>query len=237
MRNDHCDHDMRRAMKRAMMGGIGRAMRSEVRGEGRGEGRGGGRHHGRHGGKFAAGWDGGFGGPFGEGGPFGPDGPFGGSGAGGRGRRRMFRGGELRLVLLHLVSEQPRHGYDLIKAIEELTGGAYAPSPGTVYPTLQMMLDEGLVAEVPDESARKVFAITPAGTAELERDREAADGVIERLAGLGEERRSSPHRQVGRAMENLRNALRHQRAAGLDQARVEQIVDLIDEAARKIERL
>lgn len=81
-----------------------------------------------------------FGGPFGKGGPFGEDGPFGGGrggrGGGGGGRRggRMFAGGELRLLLLHLVAEQPRHGYDLIRAIGELAGGEYAPSPASSTP-------------------------------------------------------------------------------------------------------
>src|SRR6478752_3119535 len=88
----------------------------------------------------------------GPGGFFGPDGPFGGSGR--RGRRRMFDRGEMRLVLLKLIADQPRHGYDLIKAVEEMTGGEYAPSPGVIYPTLQMMVDEGVIAELPDETAR-----------------------------------------------------------------------------------
>ena len=70
-------------------------------------------------------------------------------GGGGRGRRgkRMFEGGELRLVLLKLIADQSRHGYDLIRAIEEATHGAYAPSPGVVYPTLTMLQDMGLIEE------------------------------------------------------------------------------------------
>ena len=64
-----------------------------------------------------------------------------------RGRRRMFESGELRLVLLKLIADEPRHGYQLIKAIEELTEGDYAPSPGVVYPTLTMLDDMGLIAE------------------------------------------------------------------------------------------
>ena len=59
----------------------------------------------------------------------------------------MFEGGELRLVLLKLIADEPRHGYELIKAIEEMTGGEYAPSPGIVYPTLTMLEDMGLIAE------------------------------------------------------------------------------------------
>ena len=66
---------------------------------------------------------------------------------GGGAARRMFDGGELRLVLLKLIADEPRHGYDLIRAIEELTGGAYAPSPGVVYPTLTMLDEMGLIEE------------------------------------------------------------------------------------------
>ena len=71
-----------------------------------------------------------------------------GRGRGGRGKRRMFESGELRLVLLKLIADQPRHGYDLIRAIEELTHGSYAPSPGVVYPTLTMLQDMGLIQEI-----------------------------------------------------------------------------------------
>ncbi len=75
----------------------------------------------------------------------------GGGGRGRGGRRRMFDAGELRLVLLKLIADQPRHGYDLIRAIEELTHGAYAPSPGVVYPTLTMLQDMGLIEEAKGE--------------------------------------------------------------------------------------
>src|SRR5690606_25340682 len=70
------------------------------------------------------------------------------AGMGGRGgRRRLFDGGELRLVLLKLIGDQPRHGYDLIREIEDKTGGAYAPSPGVIYPTLTLLADMGLIEE------------------------------------------------------------------------------------------
>ena len=76
------------------------------------------------------------------------------------GRRRLFDSGELRLVLLKLISDQPRHGYDLIRAIEELTGGAYAPSPGVVYPALSVLQDLGHIEGAEAESSRKAFSIT-----------------------------------------------------------------------------
>ena len=193
--------------------------------------------------KFGPGGPFGRSGPFGPEGPFGPDGPFGpggpfGHGGPRRGRRRMFDRGELRLVLLKLVTDQPRHGYDLIKAIEEVTGGEYAPSPGVIYPTLQLMLDEGVILELPDESSRKIFTATDAGRAELGDKEQHVGELIERLTSLGEERRSSPNRQVHRAQENLRNAIRYHRHGGeWSEETVQQIVDIIDDAARRIERL
>ena len=63
------------------------------------------------------------------------------------GRRRVFDSGELQLVLLKLIADQPRHGYELIRAIEELTGGAYVPSPGVIYPTLTLLQDMGRIEE------------------------------------------------------------------------------------------
>ena len=96
-----------------------------------------------------------------------------GRGFGGRmgGRRRVFDGGELRLVLLALLEGQPRHGYDLIREIEERTGGAYAPSPGVVYPTLTMLDELGQIDEVKEEGARKRYAITDAGRSHLDEKR------------------------------------------------------------------
>jgi DNA-binding PadR family transcriptional regulator len=83
------------------------------------------------------------------------------------GRRRMFDGGELRLVLLKLIEETPRHGYDLIREIEDRSGGAYAPSPGVIYPTLTLLADMGLIEEAKSEGAKKLFAITHAGSVHL----------------------------------------------------------------------
>ena len=178
-------------------------------------------------------------GPFGRDGPFGPDGPYGPGGPFGRGggrRRRMFNGEELRLVLLKLLADQPRHGYELIKAIEELTGGDYAPSPGIIYPSLTMLDDMGLIAEQKGPDAKKIFEATDEGRAHLAEQADEVEKLLARLDAVGEERRSSPRLQLQRAMENLRNAIRSQRHAGNLEGRVEQIVDIIDEAAKKIER-
>jgi hypothetical protein len=110
---------------------------------------------------------------FGAGGPGGPwgwdGGEFGGGARGGprgSGRRRMFESGQLRLVLLKLIADQPRHGYDLIRAIEEMTHGSYAPSPGVVYPTLTLLQDMGLIEEAgADGRARRSPRRRKAGAA------------------------------------------------------------------------
>src|SRR5947209_16807272 len=99
----------------------------------------------------------------------------------GRRSRRVFESGELRLVLLKLISDEPRHGYDLIRAIEELTGGEYAPSPGVIYPTLTLLQDMGLIEEAAGEGPRKPFQATDAGRQYLEERQEEVDALFERL--------------------------------------------------------
>lgn len=182
------------------------------------------------------------GGRFGGRGPFGEDGPFGGrgSGSGGRGRRgtRMFAGGELRLLLLHLVSEQPRHGYDLIRAVGDLAGGDYAPSPGVVYPTLALLVDEGLIVEEVDAGPRKAFAATKAGRDELAGKAEELAAIIARLKAVGDQRERSESPPVRRAMGNLHAVLRNRAMAeGFATEAAHAIADILDDAARKIERL
>lgn len=177
--------------------------------------------------------DGGF---AGFGANFGPG--FSGGGPRGRGRRRMFDSGELRLVLLKLLGDEPRHGYDLIRAIEEMTGGDYAPSPGTVYPTLTLLEDMALIAPVEAEGSRKAFAVTDAGRAHLDERADEVAGLIARLEHHGEKRNRADRAPVRRAMHGLHSALWGGVTAGdVSDERVHAIADILDEATRKIERL
>jgi len=200
-----------------------------------------GRHgNGRGHGKMMAMMGGRFGGPRGGGGPFGEDGPFGGRGGRGGGRHggRMFAGGELRLLLLHLVAEQPRHGYDLIRAVGDLAGGEYAPSPGVVYPTLSLLVDEGLIVEEAGDGPRKAFAVTGAGRAELADKDAEVETVIARLKALGEQRDRAESPPVRRAMGNLHAVLRNRAMEkGFDTETAHAVADILDDAARRIERL
>lgn len=165
-------------------------------------------------------------------------GGFGHEGRGGGRQRRMFDGGELRLVLLKLIADEPRHGYDLIREIESLTGGAYAPSPGVVYPTITMLDDMGLIAQQQSDGAKKAFAVTDAGTAELDVNKEQVGALIARLTAIGEERQKTDSSSVRRAMGNLREVLVNRLSQGdVDDDTLHRVVALIDEAAQKIERL
>lgn len=160
--------------------------------------------------------------------------------SGGRGRRarRMFESGELRLVLLKLISEQPRHGYDLIRAIEELTGGRYAPSPGVVYPTLTMLEEMDFIEQSVGEGARKPYQITKAGSAHLEENEEEADELLRRLEALSPSHSSEGGSPIWRAMRNLGVAIRHRVQHGeITEETKFELAALIDELAQKIERL
>ena len=162
----------------------------------------------------------------------------GGGGGRGRGRQRMFGSGELRLVLLKLIADEPRHGYDLIRAIEELTGGDYAPSPGVVYPTLTMLADMGLIEEVAAEGSRKAFAATAEGKTHLHENADEVEALFERLEEAAPDKEGKRHPPIGRAIGNLMTALRHRVAHdGFDDALVHEITEILDEAARRIERV
>jgi DNA-binding PadR family transcriptional regulator len=162
----------------------------------------------------------------------------GGPGGRGGGRRRMFDGSELRLVLLKLIEESPRHGYDLIREIEERSGGAYAPSPGVVYPTLTLLDDMGLIDEQKAEGAKKLFAITEAGSAHLAEHAEQVEVLFARLRELGSMRERANGGPIRRAMGNLRTVLQERLSAeSVEADTLHAVAEILDEAARKIERL
>ena len=155
-----------------------------------------------------------------------------------RERKRMFEGGQLRLVLLKLIADEPRHGYELIKAIEEMTGGEYAPSPGIVYPTLTMLEDMGLIAEAKSKSTKKVYEATADGRTHLEENADEVEDLIDRLEGHGQKRRRGQRPEIGRAIGNLMASLRNRIVhEGWNDQLLEEVVDILDEAAQRIERV
>jgi DNA-binding PadR family transcriptional regulator len=150
---------------------------------------------------------------------------------------RPFDYGELRLLALAMIAEQPRHGYELMKAIEERMGGTYSPSPGVIYPTLAWLEDMGYAAVETQDAGRKRYRITAEGEAFLTASRAAVDDLLSRLGQAEDGRRDGIPAPVLRAMQNLKLALRLRlRRGALDQASAETIAAALDAAAQAVER-
>jgi DNA-binding PadR family transcriptional regulator len=162
-------------------------------------------------------------------------GPGQGGGGGFPRRRGLFDGDELRLVLLSLIGETPRHGYDLIREIEERSGGLYAPSPGVIYPTLTMLQDMGLIEESAAAGTRKVYSATPEGLSHIKKNREHADRLLARMAELKSAQKGD-RAPVRRAMRNLYGALAEKLARADSDETMHRIAALLDEVTQKIER-
>ena len=172
---------------------------------------------------------------FGGRGGHGGRGPHG-EGGGRRGKR--FAGEELRLMVLALLEGEAMHGYQIIRAFAEKSNEAYSPSPGVLYPMLTLLADMGLIAEAEGEGRSRSFALTEAGGAELAAGREQANAAFARLAALGEEGARANPAPIRRAMMNLRTAaIQRMSADSADKETAFAIADILDEAARKIERL
>ena len=149
---------------------------------------------------------------------------------------RPFDHGELRLVVLALVAERPRHGYEIIKAIEERFGGSYSPSPGVVYPTLTMLEELGHTT-VEEIGGKKLYTVTEEGKAFLELNKAAADRAMGRMQSGRNEAGFGQMLQVMRAMANFKMALKlKQRSGPLTEQQLKNIIAAIDAAAVAIER-
>jgi len=170
---------------------------------------------------------------------FGPGFPFGrGFWSGGPRRRgQMFGQGEVKFVILRLLKEKPRHGYEVIKALEEKMGGYYTPSAGTVYPTLQLLEDEGYIRAV-DTDGKKVYHVTPEGEKYLEEHRDLLDEIIDRVrdtvrdftgGGLGEIQGAFAHL----AGTTFKRAWRR----GPDDPTLKRVAEILRKAADDIEQL
>lgn len=161
-------------------------------------------------------------------------------GAGPKGWRfkggRFFEQGELKYVILQLLDEKPRHGYDIIKELEERAGGAYAPSAGVVYPTLQLLEDLGYASVSTEEGGKKVYSITEEGRRHLAERRSHVDDIFERLAQFGSAILSDSMADVHRAFKDVARATyasgsRHFR----DSEVVTKVAEILRNAARDVE--
>jgi DNA-binding PadR family transcriptional regulator len=150
---------------------------------------------------------------------------------------RFFAHGDLRLVILHLIAEKPRHGYEIIKAIEERVGGAYSPSPGVIYPTLTLLEELGHVTVSPGDGAKKLHTITAEGGAYLDAHRTAVDALLARMTEASRAHDGGPAPQIMRAMENMKLALRLRLSRGpLSEEQINAVAAAIDGAATSVEQ-
>ena len=164
-----------------------------------------------------------------------------GNGRGGRGNYPAGRSSpvlvmpELKLLLLSLFDERERHGYELIRLIKAKSRGAYAPSPGMIYPALAELSEEGFLQQVSEGGGRKAFKLAEPGRTEAAARAEEAIAISERLAKLGRQD-AETQAPLRRAMANLELALEYS-ATGVPRERIDRIVELLDRTAREIERL
>ncbi len=150
---------------------------------------------------------------------------------------RFLEHGDLRFVILDLIAAKPRHGYEIIKAIEEQVAGAYSPSPGVVYPTLTMLEELGY-ASVVEENGRKQYTLTPAGQAFLDENRTALQAIQGRIAAFGAMNADGPPAAIVRAMENLKLALRLRLSrGGVNAEQIRLMAAALDAAAVSVEQV
>lgn len=158
-------------------------------------------------------------------------------GGGGR-RQRFFGHGELRLVILDILTRNASHGYELIKEIENLTQGNYTPSPGVIYPTLDFLQDQQFITITEEENGRKKIAITVAGQQWLDENLELLENIQTRIKArcVGAQLRKNP--QMKRALDNFKAVLDLRvNQAPLSDTQLKQIIGVIDRAALEISQL
>ena len=146
---------------------------------------------------------------------------------------KMFDAGALRYLVLHLIGEQPRHGYEIIKAIEDKVGGDYSPSPGVIYPLLAMLEDLGHAAVAADGN-KKLYTITPEGKAFLEENRAFVDAILARMASSERSRKGSGIREALHALKGA--VVERARGEALSEAQLEKIRAALQQAADEIRK-
>jgi DNA-binding PadR family transcriptional regulator len=161
---------------------------------------------------------------------------------------RFFAHGDLRFLILKLIAEKPRHGYELIKAIEERVSGAYSPSPGVIYPTLTLLEELDWIQASASEGSKKLFEITSDGSLALEANRTTVEAILARMAEVSDAQASdatfnahlaseSATPQLRLALDDLRRAIEHRLAGDvLTKDQADAIVVALSIAADEVER-
>ena len=152
-----------------------------------------------------------------------------------RGRRRQwFESGDMKYLILKLLKDKPRHGYEVMKELQEQLHGCYSPSPGTVYPTLQWLEDEGLVS-AKDVEGKKVYEITVAGSAFLEEHRDVVDDIFERVRDAVDRALGGGMVEVNRAVGRLMRAVYRAAWKARDEAARRRLVELLERTLGEVE--
>ena len=152
-----------------------------------------------------------------------------------RRRTQMFESGVVKFVILWLLKEKPRHGYEIIKALEERLAGCYTPSAGTVYPTLQLLEDQGYVRVV-EEGGKKVYHITPEGEAFLAQNKDAIEDIFDRVRDTVRDFAGGPMGELHQAFARVASVT-YKRAWrwGGGHPAVPRIIEILKRAATDIE--
>ena len=165
---------------------------------------------------------------------FGPRGMF--TWGGGRRRRRWFEAGDMKYVILKILRDKPRHGYEVMKELEERLHGCYSPSPGTVYPTLQWLEDEGLV-RAKDVEGKKVYEITDSGLAFLDENNDVVEDIFDRVRDAVDDVLGGAMAEVNEAMRRvMKAAYRTAWRSRSDDVR-RKVADVLRRAAEEVEGL
>ena len=151
---------------------------------------------------------------------------------------RMFEQGDLKYVILRLLEEKPRHGYEIIKELEDRSGGTYAPSPGTVYPTLTMLEDLGYARATPQEGGKRIYEITDEGRQYLAENKSTVEDLFDRMAQIGESFFGDGMSAIHHAFKDVARATystapRHAKDADT----LKKVREILERAAREIDEL
>lgn len=160
----------------------------------------------------------------------------------GRGNRafrwRIFERGDLKFVILRMVSEKPMHGYEVMQALEEESGGIYKPSPGSVYPTLQMLEDEGLVRSREEGGGRKIYEITDKGREYLEEHGDVVDEIFNRVGSFADRFLGRDTRELSAAFSRLaQTAFEGAFSLDVDRETVGAMAEILERARKEMEEV
>lgn len=152
-------------------------------------------------------------------------------------KERLLDATEVRLLILHILTTRAAHGYEIIKAIEELSRGEYTPSPSLIYPNLTLLEEMGYVTAGNEASNKKNHWITAEGEAFLQQQQAQLQSVIDRMQSLAVLANNRSQPEIQRAIHNMRTALNTRLAdENISQQALYAIIDVLDDAAKKIER-